>query len=49
MAYHGIDDLRDGGLPLGLGVPFLLGKEGAGLLQQVLEPAVGQGILPDLG
>ena len=49
MAFQGLDDLRDGGLPIGLGVPFRLGKEGAGLLEQVLEPAVGQGILPELG
>ena len=28
-----------------LGIAFGLSKEGAGLLQQVLEPAVGQGLL----
>ena len=47
MAFQGLDDLHDGSLLFGFGVPFRLGKEGAGLLEQVLEPAVAQGILPD--
>lgn len=46
---HGLDDLRDSGLPLGLRVPFRLGKEDTGLLQQVIEPAVAQGLLSGKG
>jgi len=46
VALHGLDDLRDDRLPLGHGIPFCLGKEGAGLLQQIPEAAVGQRILP---
>lgn len=46
VALHGLDDLRDGRLPLRLGVPLGLGKEGTGLLQQILEPALAQGLLP---
>ena len=46
VALHGLDDLRDGGLLLGLGVSLGRGKEGAGLLQQILESSVGQRLLP---
>ena len=45
VAVHGLDDLGDGYLLFSLGIAFGLSKEGAGLLQQVLEPAVGQGLL----
>lgn len=44
---QGLDDLRNRSLALCLGIYFGLGKEGTGLPQQVLEPAVGQGFLPD--
>lgn len=45
VALHGLDDLGDGRLLFGLGISFGLSKEGSGLLQQILEPAVGQGLL----